>query len=508
MPSEIKTENVMLTGKTAYFKKTGSMVNHGVVISDDQTKRDIYTDGFIDEGSKIGAAELESSTDYINTLNSMRDFLRDDFISEDDDYLVKVNAENIVSQLQPKATAISQLVHHIGSNYKNLPYLRVKNTGDVLDFSLSLHLENNFILEIKSNFLIKSEAFTLIDGGEKLTLRQNADGDFFLNDTQIEAPTHNVENELVISQENGILYVDINNQRVSTEIEGFEGEVDITLNFGFTSQLNEIKVYGDTGATHHIVAKLKKDTNTPGLYDYQTMRFYPVTTVDILLQTIYNRANIWNGALDLGYHPSPNTGLEIKYSQYGSQSTSTNTYRGIIGCLSSMSVANVLNFGIILGSGSKFYAARSNNIASWVDSGVATTTTTENIITLNKNNDGMFTCSGGYTFSKTLSSSATITNTNNATLYLNGVNDLAYYTPLKYVKSSWQIPTGQNDIYIYYVKIYEGTELVREFRPGYSFSDSGVWTTGMIDVLTGEFRSKDDYGKCSFSPSGGVLSEY
>lgn len=514
MASENKNENVMLTGQTAYFKKNGSMTNYGKVTVADQEHTTTYGPGFIDEESTIQPAILETSDDYKQTLADMKLYLAGDFIEEAEDYLVKANAENIVNQLSTRATKLNTIVNHI-SKYNPLPYLMVKNEEDFLDMSIPFHLENDFVLEIKALFDYRDEAYDIISGGDKLTLSQSANHEFYLNGVHLDYSLTNEDhnsleyrtpNTLIISQLNGELYVEIAGERVDAEIPGFSGECDIVLNTGFAKRIDEIKIYSATGETDAIYPRWNTEERAAGLHDLLNDLWY-TPTVDIKLHgDLYSYCQMYNGAIDLGYHPGPNTGIEIKYAQYYSQSSSTNTFRGIIGCVSGYSVANTVSFGMILGSGSKIYATRNNNAASWVDSGVANTVTgTSNwdIITINKNNDGLFKCTGAHNFSKTLSGTLTQTAIGGNTLWLNGYNDLGRYIPLERMPSRTFIRGGQNGIYVGYIKIYEGDKLVRYYVPGYDLGNS---QRGMYDVVEQKiYPYNSNY--CYFYCYGGTIPE-
>lgn len=494
MASENKNEEVLLTGQNAYFKKNGSMTNYGELTLNNQEITNTYGPGFIDENSTIGAASLEQSSDYVDTLQNMRLYLGEDFISESEDYLVKANAENIINTVSPREVTLQKLVDNI-DKYTTMPYLECKNAAERVDILVSAHLKNNFIIEIKSNVLpANNEDYMLIDNGDTLQLFHSSDGKYFLNGVEIENLDHTDYQELIISQENGKLYVEIDGKPLSVEINGFEGETDVVINTHFANKLYGMNIYGEKGLTNEIVPRYNTIEHKCGLHDLQSDIWYPETT-EIKFYTEYVKCNIYSGALDLGYHPNPNTGMEIKYSQYSSQSTSNGIFRGIIGCFSQYSVANVMTFGLLIGDGSRIYATRRNNIDGWVDSGAAVTVggaSNYDIITLNKNNDGLFKSTGAHTFSKSLSSyTPTISNTGGATLWLCGANDMGRYVPLDRVDSTSCIP-ARNDIYIWYVKIYEGDKLVREYVPAADLNGN----KGMLDKVNMKFYKAT---KCSFS---------
>lgn len=494
MASENKNENVLLDGQNAYFKKNGSMTNYGELTLDNQETTNTYGPGFIDENSTIGAALLEQSNDYKDTLQNMRLYLGEDFISESEDYLVKVNAENIIENVSPRETTLQKLVNNI-DKYVIMPYLECKNASERVDILVSAHLENNFIIEIKSNVLAATnENYMLIDNGNTLQLSHSADGKYFLNGVEIGNLGHTDYQELIISQENGKLYVEIDGNPSLIELDGFVGETDVIINTHFANKLYGINIYGEKGLTNKIVPRYNIIERKSGLHDLESDIWYPEVT-EIKFYTEYPKCNIYSGALDLGYHPTPNTGLEIKYAQYNSQSTSNGVHRGIVGCFSDYSVSNVMTFGLLVRSGSRIYATRRNNIDGWVDSGAAVTvsgSSNYDIITLNKNNDGLFKSTGAHTFSKSLSSyTPTISNTGGATLWLCGANDMGRYVPLDRVDSKDCIP-AKNDIYVWYVKIYEGNKLVREYVPATDLNGN----KGMLDKINMKFYKAT---KCSFS---------
>lgn len=505
-------ENVMLTGQTAYFKKNGSMTNLGVITSNNQEITNNYGPGFIDEGSTIGIAELETSLDYINTLSDMELYLGDDFIDESEDYLVKANAENISTELSTRCTSIQNITSHI-DKYSVLPFLKTKINTETLDMLIPISLTEDFVLEIKSDLnVVPNTSYMLIDDGGTFQLSQNSNGEFFLNGVSLGDISHNSGTTMVIVQENGHLYIEKDLQRleVDVDIPGFSGNTNIVLNTQFAKILEYIKVYGTNGVTDELVPRYNTELRKAGLHDLQNNLWYTTTLHDITTHgDLYSYCEIWYGGMDLGYVPGPNTGIEIKYTQYYSQSTGTSTYRGIIGCMSGYSVPGTVSLGVILGYGSKIYAARNDNVVSWTDSNVANTvagTSNWDVITVNKNNDGRFKCTGAHNFNIALSGTVTQQAPKGNTLWLNGFNDMGRYIPYDYI-NRYEIRGGTNDIYIGYVKIYEGDRLVRYYVPGYALSLAvNSNDRGMFDLVEQQFY-KYNGNKCSFSCGGSIIEE-
>lgn len=495
MASENKNENVMLTGQTAYFKKNGSMTNYGKLTIDNQEVSVAYGPGFVDEGSTLQPAVLETSADYENTLEDMQLYLGDDFIEETEDYLVKTNAENIATELQPREATIRTYIDNM-YKYTDLSFVKTKNSTDNIGVLVPVKLSgSNFVLQIKSDLSIQPEESVLIDS-EVFKLWQDESGKFYINDIEIPDLSHKESLMEIIQCENK-LFIKLNDKIIFTHDITFNYEIEANVNTQFMSILYFIKIYGNEGITQDIKCKYEVNNAQCGLYDVNNSMWYPIET-EIRLYYEYESANIWSGALDLGYCPGPNTGLEVTYYQYSSQSTSTNTYRNIVGCYSQYSVANTMSFGILVGSGSTVYATRQNNQASWVNSGVVSASGSVSTVTLNKHNDRRFKSTGNMVFDKAISTTATIQNSGGATLWLAGSNDLGRYIPLSRIETKDQIP-DKSDIYIYNVKIYEDTQLVRDYVVAKDLNGR----TGMWDKINNKLYPASN---CSFSIRGGILN--
>lgn len=488
MPSENKKENVMLTGQTAYFKKSGSMVNHGKIDIVDQESAVVYEMGYIEEGSTLGKAVLETSADYESTVNSMEVYLEDDFIAEADTYLVKANAEKIATEIAPRALAIQTHLDNI-HEYTDLKYLNT--TKDIFDFKLPVKLKPNFVLQIKSNIRNLPQAYSILDSAA-IKIGQNESGKFFINDIELPNLTRTTLGLLEIVQQDGVLLMKNDDTIIFTCDALFDYEIDAVVDLSLASRVCYVQVYGNEGIEYHYVSKINSETSQYGMHNIIGGDWYPTET-QVKMYREYESSNIWSGALDLGYCPGPNTGIEITYKQYSSQSSSTNTFRNIIGCYSGYSKANTLSFGILVGNGSRVYGCRNNNIASWTDSGVISANSDVSTVTLNKHGDGRLKSTGAMTFNVAVSGTATIQNKGRATLWLSGTNDLGRYIPCDGIITNTQIPM-KSDIYIYGVKIYEGTELVRDYVVAADLDNSNI--KGMWDKVENKMYRAI---RCSFN---------
>lgn len=114
MASESTTSNVMLIGQSGYIKKQGSMTDFGVVNITDTNSSHSYNTGYIAEGSKISGTKLEETTDYINCENSMKSYLGKSYKEPaEGEYSVKVNADNIASELTTPCANIQTLANKV-----------------------------------------------------------------------------------------------------------------------------------------------------------------------------------------------------------------------------------------------------------------------------------------------------------------------------------------------------------------------------------------------------------
>lgn len=489
MVSENKTESVMLEGKSGYFKKSGSMTNLGVIDINNQNASTQIGPGFIDEGSTIQPAGLGTSSDYVSTVNDMKLYLGDDFVEETEDYQVKTNAENISNSLSTRDISINTMAN-MGNTYMDLPY--IDNNKQPLNAIIPMHITPNFVFQIKSNLHSVCEEYTLI-GNDTFKIWENTEGKFFINDAELPRIEHTKEIIMEIVQQDNYFIIKLGDNVVFENSAYFNEDMDINIDTRFTDYLYFIRLYNDSNITYDIMPKYDRILNETGLYNYTDNTWYSLP--GIKPYTEYEYANIWSGALDLGYCPGPNTGLEFKFRMYSTPSTSTHTLRNLIGCFSQCSTSNVMTFGVLLGNGSKVYATRNNNVDNWVSSDIVGNTTAT-VVTLNKNGDGKFIGTGGMNFNKSMTGTATIQNKGNASLWLAGGNNMPGYINLDTVCTQTLIP-WKTDYYIHYVKIYEGDELVRDYVCAKTLDG----TSGMWDKIENKFYPKK---KCSFNPSNAI----
>lgn len=486
MASESNFSDVLLTGQTAYTKKEGSMENFGKVIIDDQEHVITYGPGFIDENSKIKPAQLEKSQDYTDTLRDMKLYLGSDFIEETEDYLIKTNAENITNELAPRENKLQQIVDRI-NKYAQIEYLQPKTSGSMLTLSVPLHLTNNFLIEIKSNMLILNKEYDIIaDENNKLTLKQTETGKFLLNNVEIPSITHTEDTLFSISQEDGTIYVTLNDDIIYSTA-GFEGETDITLNLEFSSILYGLVVYDETHITDKFVPRVLKTTDKGGIHNLQKDLWYEYEN-EIKRYERYEYFEIWSGFLDLGYLVGPNTGIELDFRMY---SSSTNSgWWSILGATSNYSIPNTVSFAFLIGDSAKYYASRNNNMVSWVAG--ATKNTTRSVCTINKNNDGKFIITGGATTNVALPGTVSNHNTGGHTLFLGALNDLGGYVDASQITSSDRAKCNC-DVYVYELKIYEKDQLVRHFIPAKQLghkdanASTGRKYMGLYDLIENKF---------------------
>lgn len=485
MASESNFSNVLLEGQVAYTKKEGSMENFGSVTIDDQEHATTYGPGFIDVNSKIKPASLEKSQDYMDTLLDMRLYLAGDFVEETTDYLVKTNAENILTELTPRENKLQRLVNNIGK-YVEIDYLQPKTSGDMITLSVPLHLTNNFLIEIKSDMLMLNKEYDIItDENNKLTLKQTEAGVFLLNNVEIPSITHGENILLSISQENGTIYVALD-EDVIYNTTGFEGETDIVLNLEFVSKFYKLVVYDENHISDKFVPRILKSTNKGGIHNLQKDLWYEYEN-EIKRYERFEYFEIWSGFLDLGYLVGPKTGIEIDYRMYSS--STPNGWWSILGVGSTCNVTGTTSFGFIVSSDNKYYASRKDNSNSWVAG--ATKNTTRSVCTINKNNDGKFIITGGASTNVNLTGSVSNTNTGGHTLFLGALNDLGGYVDASQITSN-NLAKCNCDVYVYELKIYEGSELVRHYIPAKRLGHATASTSdrkncGLYDLVENKF---------------------
>ena len=104
MTSESGTSNVLLTGQSAYFKKTGSMVNHGTVERNNALTTYSLSEGYIGPDSVVHGTDLADTQEYIACENEMKTYLGNDWEEVSGERTIITNSNNIKERLLPRRT--------------------------------------------------------------------------------------------------------------------------------------------------------------------------------------------------------------------------------------------------------------------------------------------------------------------------------------------------------------------------------------------------------------------
>lgn len=168
MASEIKTENVMLTGQTAYFKKSGSMVNRGTLDLPDANIARSYAEGYIGPNSVLRGTDLATTSEYLSTENAMKDYLQEDWEEDENERTIITNATNIATRLLPGETAMQNIVDDMGLLYRVLPYIRGTgtqyiDTGIIVNSNLSVEVVAKLDAKNLQDYFVGAEDYNQIN---------------------------------------------------------------------------------------------------------------------------------------------------------------------------------------------------------------------------------------------------------------------------------------------------------------------------------------------------------
>ena len=113
MPSYVENENIMLSGQTAYFKKTGSMVNLGTIEIANTLIAHEYENGYIGPNSVIYGTDLADTPEYIECENEMKTYLGSHWVESSEERSIIANSQVIKTLLEPASTKIQTLADAI-----------------------------------------------------------------------------------------------------------------------------------------------------------------------------------------------------------------------------------------------------------------------------------------------------------------------------------------------------------------------------------------------------------
>lgn len=128
MASESKLENVMLTGQNAYFKKNGSMTNHGTIELENALSSHSYDEGYIGPNSILHGTDLATTEEYTQCEIVMKNYLGDNWEETENERSIITNSNKIKSMLLPEENNMQKLYNDIAFDGTELQYIRSSGT--------------------------------------------------------------------------------------------------------------------------------------------------------------------------------------------------------------------------------------------------------------------------------------------------------------------------------------------------------------------------------------------
>lgn len=99
MASYSSTENIMLTGQVAYFKKNGSEINYGTVERQNALTAYSLSEGYIGPNSILYGTDLASTSEYTECEADMQDYLGMRWEENQNERTIITNSNNIKNRL-------------------------------------------------------------------------------------------------------------------------------------------------------------------------------------------------------------------------------------------------------------------------------------------------------------------------------------------------------------------------------------------------------------------------
>lgn len=464
MASESSSSNVLLRGQSAYTKKTGSMIDNGILDKTTLNSSNTYS-GYIREGSKIRKANVQATTEYIQCENNMRSNLSSNFIETDEQLSIINTCNNIHNILDNKCERIQSIMDNMRM-YKpgNCKILEEISTDIELTFPNECNLNIN--LQPDSNNI---DYDILVDSNNNFKIHYENN---ILKINNIE-----ISSNINIKRINNIFYInnfgiEINN--VSNLLFLFPDNKK-----GFTGNFKKIHIYNDD--TIHKIIPIYKCKEGSGLYDEQNMTFYKLP---ISIFQIYEKANIWSRPLYTDVYMTEKSGVEVKFANY---SSNTSDYY-IFGVGGDCVISGKMCFGLRKMNGKYCYIRKADSY-SHSEINLSSNTNSSQIVTvsMNKNNDNKIIFSGAINGNYTMSSITTKCKSLAPFGFPGLCNDV---DKEKYLRP--------NDTYFYYVKIYENGEIIRDLHPCKDVNGNYF----MYDYINGYLYPK---GNASFSTSGNMI---
>ena len=109
MASYSSNENIMLSGQSAYFKKTGTMVNHGTLNFPNALTSKSYSEGYVGPDSILHGTDLADTTDYITAESSMKEYLDTNWVEIEGERTIISNSQVIQTALAPGIADIQSI---------------------------------------------------------------------------------------------------------------------------------------------------------------------------------------------------------------------------------------------------------------------------------------------------------------------------------------------------------------------------------------------------------------
>lgn len=105
MASYSNNENIMLNGQIAYFRKIGTMVNHGTIERPNALSAyTLSSEGYIGPNSVLHGTDLADTQEYIACENEMKSYLGNDWEEVQGERTIITNSNNIKARLLPRRT--------------------------------------------------------------------------------------------------------------------------------------------------------------------------------------------------------------------------------------------------------------------------------------------------------------------------------------------------------------------------------------------------------------------
>ena len=122
-PAFSRAEAVMLSGQTAYFKKSGLMYNHGTITLDNALAARTFSEGYVGPNSILHGTDLAITSEYKSCESLMKSYMGDHWEEKEGERTIITNSNIIKNLLTEGCNDMQILANSTVKPYTELRYI-------------------------------------------------------------------------------------------------------------------------------------------------------------------------------------------------------------------------------------------------------------------------------------------------------------------------------------------------------------------------------------------------